>query len=158
MAYLVNSCLITETFQAATKFLRTVFKDLMVQQYLAVQGSQWIFNVERAPWWDGAFERMVRSTKRCLRKMIGRASFTRDELLIAVVEIKAVTNSRPLSYVSATNVEEPLTPSHLIIGRRLLSLPDYLGYVHDPSDNNFEVSTSHLTKRMKHLAGVLNRK
>lgn len=88
--------------------------------------------------------------------MIGRASFTRYELLTAVVEIEVVTNSRPLSYVSATNVEEPLTPSHLIIGRRVLSLPDYLGYVHDPSDNNFEVSASHLTKRMKHLAGVLN--
>ena len=80
-------------FQAAAKFIFTVFKDLSVQEYLALQGSQWIFNVERAPWWGGVFERMVRSTKRCLRKMIGRASLTRDELLTAVVEIEAVINS-----------------------------------------------------------------
>ena len=88
--------------------------------------------------------------------MIGRASFTRDELLTAVVEIEAVINSRPLSYVSATDIEEPLTPSHLIVGRKILSLPDYLGYVCDPGDEDFEVSASQLTKRMKHLASVLN--
>ena len=66
-------------------------------------------DIECAPWWGGVFKRMVRSTKRCLRKMIGRASFTRDELLTAVVEIEAVINSQSLSYVSATDVEEPLT-------------------------------------------------
>ena len=102
------------------------------------------------------FERMVRSTKCCLRKMIGRASFTRDELLTAVVEIEPVINSRPLSYVSATDIEEPLTRSHLIVGRRLLSLPNYLASMSDPSDEDFEVNASQLTKRMKHLATVLN--
>lgn len=56
-------------------------------------------------------ERMVRTTKRCLRKMVGRAHFTRDEQHNAVVEIEAVINSRPLSYVSATDLEEPLTHS-----------------------------------------------
>ena len=93
----------------------------------------------------------MRSTKRCLQKMIGRASFTRDELLTAVVEIEAVINSRPLSYVSAMDVEKPLTPSHLLVGRRILSLPDYLGHMCEPSDKDFEVSASQLTKRMKLL-------
>ena len=88
--------------------------------------------------------------------MIGRASFTRDELLTAVVEIEAVINSRPLSYVSAMDVEKPLTPSHLLVGRRILSLPDYLGHMCEPSDKDFEVSASQLTKRMKLLASVLN--
>ena len=88
--------------------------------------------------------------------MIGRTSFTRDELVTAVVEIEAVINSRPLCYVSATDIEEPLTPSHLIVGRRILSLPDHLGYVCDPGDEDFEVNASQLTKRMKHFASVLN--
>ena len=73
-----------KTFQAVAKFLYAVFKDLTVQEYLTAQGSQWIFNVDYAPWWGGVFKHMVRSTKRCLRKMIGQASFTRDELLTAV--------------------------------------------------------------------------
>ena len=52
---------------------------------------------------------MVRSIECCLRKMVGRANFTQDELLTAVVEIEAVINSRLLSYISSTNFEEPQT-------------------------------------------------
>ena len=99
---------------------------------------------------------MVKSTKRCLRKMVGRANFSLDELLTAVVEIEAVINSRPMSYVSSSDYEEPLTPSHLVVGRRLLNLPDYLGYTCDPGDEDFEVNASQPTKRVKHLASVLN--
>ena len=62
----------------------------------------------------------------------GRASELHT--LTAVVEIEAVINSRPLSYVSSADFEKPLTPSHLVVGRRLLNLPDYLGYVYDPDD------------------------
>ena len=65
-------------------------------------------------------------------------------------------NSRPLSYISSTDYEEPLTHSHLIVGRRLLNLPDYLGHVCDPGDEDFEVNASQLTKRVKHLASVLS--
>ena len=54
------------------------------------------------------------------------------------------------------DVEKPLTPSHLLVGLRILSLPDYLGHICKPSDEDFEVSASQLTKRMKHLASVLN--
>ena len=127
------------TFKAAAKVLSLVFKDPTVQEYLADVGSQWIFNIERAPWWGGVFERMVKSTKRCLRKMVGRANFSRDELLTAVVEIEAVINSRPLTYISSSDIEEPLTPSHLVVGQRLLNLPDHLGFVCDPEDEDFEV-------------------
>ena len=35
-------------------------------------------------------------------------------------------NSRPISYVSSDDMEEPLTHSHLLVGHRLLSLPDPL--------------------------------
>ena len=94
--------------------------------------------------------------KRCLHKMVGRANLSQDELLTAVTEIEAVINSRPLSYISSTDLEEPLTPSHLIVGRRLLNLPDYLGYVCDPGDEDFEVNDSQLKRRMKHLASVLS--
>ena len=65
-------------------------------------------------------------------------------------------NSRPLSYNSFIDFEEPLTPSHLVIGLRLINLPDYLGCMWDPEDEDFEVNTSQLTKRMKHQVSVLN--
>ena len=144
------------TFKAAAKFLKSVSKDDTVRDYLAEKGWELTFNVERAPWWGGAFERMVRSTKRCLRKMVGRASLTQDEFVTAVTEIESIINSRPLTYVSAGDIEEPLTPSHLLIGRRVLSLPDYLGHFCDPEDEDFEIGATQLTKRMKHLSNILN--
>ena len=106
-----------KTFKAASKFLDAVFKDGSVQEHLTELGVNWQFNVEQAQWWGGAFERMVRSTKRCLKKLIGRAHFSLDELTTALAEVEAVLNSRPLSYFSGEDMEEPITPSHLIVGR-----------------------------------------
>ena len=56
------------------------------------------------------YERMIKSTKHCLRKMV-------DELLTAVVEIEAIINARPLLYVSTEDIEEPLKPANLLCRR-----------------------------------------
>ena len=45
-----------KTFKAIARLLNVVFKDETVQKYLANKGSQWIFNIEQAPWWGGVFE------------------------------------------------------------------------------------------------------
>ena len=67
---------------------------------------------------------MIRCVKRCLKKILKNAKLTYEDLLTAVVEIECVLNSRPLTYVSTEDIEEPLTPSHLLTGRRLLSILD----------------------------------
>ena len=54
------------------------------------------------------FERMVGSTKKCLRKMIGQARLSFDEMNTAIVEVEMTLNSRPISYVSMEDPEEPL--------------------------------------------------
>ena len=78
-----------KTFKATSKYLDV---DGLVQEHLTGLGVTWQFNVERAPWWGGAFERMVRSTKRCLKKLIGRAHLPLDELTTALAEIEAMIN------------------------------------------------------------------
>ena len=123
-----------KTFKSTAKLLKVIFKDKTVEEYLTSRGCQWTFNLARAPWWGGVYERMMQSTKRCLRKMLGRVSLSYKELVTVIVEIEGVINSRPISYISAADREEPLTPSHLIVGCRLLSLPDHLSYVHDTQD------------------------
>ena len=146
-----------KTFKAAAQFIDTVFKDATVQEYLAGQGVEWKFNIEKTPWWGGAFERLVKSTKRCLRKMVRRSKLSFDELQTLLVEVEAIINSRPLSYVSATDIEEPLTPSHLLMGRRVLSLPDNLGHAVDLDYEDFNPLTStQLETRLKRLNESLN--
>ena len=109
------------TFKAAAKELKSVVSSPEVKQYLGQRGIEWRFNLPR-----GIFERLVRSTKKCLRKVLGQAKLTYEELLTVLAEVELVLNSRPLTYVSADDLEEPLTPSHLMYGRRILNLPDHL--------------------------------
>lgn len=67
--------------------------------------------------------------------MIGQARLTYEEMHTAILEVEAILNSRPLSYTTSEDTEEPLTPSHLLIGRRLLSLPDDLSYYEDGDED-----------------------
>ena len=101
-----------KTFKSAARTIRAVLNHPTVQQHFTKIGLEWSFNVEKAPWTGGIFERMVRSAKRCLKKTIGGAVLSYDELLTAVTEVEMILNSRPLSYVSTEDIEEPLTPSH----------------------------------------------
>ena len=144
-----------KTFKAAAKVIQSILSHEDVRQYLSGLGVKWIFNLPKAPWWGGVFERLIQSTKRCLRKVIGQASFTYDELLTAVIEVEGVLNSRPLSYVSVDDLDEPLTPSHLVFGRRILSLPDHLCCQQEEEDFNAERSI--LTRRLVHVNKTLDR-
>ena len=139
-----------KTFEAAAKEIKSVVSSPEVQRYFGGVGVDWRFNVPRAPWWGGVFERLVRSTKCCLRKILGQAKFSRDELFTALVEIEIVLNSRPLTYVSADDLDEPLTPSHLLVGRRLMSYPDHLLSTDHGLDSDEEDSHKH-NARLKHL-------
>ena len=81
--------------------------------------------------------------KQCLKKTLGSSKTTYEEFQTLLVEVEGILNSRPLTYVSEQPTQ-PLTPSLLCIGRRLL----------DPvTDNESPVtssSASDLTRRQKH--------
>lgn len=73
--------------------------------------------VPRAPWWDGMYERLVRSVKTALRKSLGQRSLSRIELETVLSEIEACVNSRPLTFVGDTlDSPNPLTPNHFLTG------------------------------------------
>ena len=94
-------------------------------------------------------------TKRCLGKVVGRSKFTYDELLTAVTEIESILNSRPLSFVSSSDIEEPLTPFHLINGRHLNNLPDELCFHRIEEEYTIESSVT-LLNRLQHLHSILD--
>ena len=52
-------------------------------------------------------------------------------------------------------MEEPLTP-HLLVGCRILNLPDNLVHYEEAGDEEFEVTSEVLQRRAEHLSNVLN--
>lgn len=71
-----------------------------------------------------------------------------------LTEVEAVLNSRPLSYMSATDLEQPLTPSHLMMGRRLLDLPERLS-MESMTDEDYSATQEALTKRVQFLHRIM---
>ena len=84
-----------KTFKAADKALKNLFNHPEVANELSGKMIEWKFNLERAPWWGGFFERMVGCVKRCLRKVLGSARLTFDELFTVLIEVDGTLNSRP---------------------------------------------------------------
>ena len=65
-----------KTFKSASKIIQSVFNELEVKKHFAELCIEWAFNLEKAPWWGGIFECMIKSAKRCLKKSVRRASLT----------------------------------------------------------------------------------
>lgn len=113
-----------KTFKASERAITRLFNDPKVKSELQTKRVTWRFNLERAPWWGGFFERMVRSVKRCLRKVLGNAKLTVEELSTVLVEIEGTLNARPLTEEYEEFEGEVLTPSHLIYGRAINFIPE----------------------------------
>ena len=145
----------SKTFKAASKTIFAMLSHPDVEKFFLGMRIEWSFNLEKAPWWGGFFERLIGSTKRCLKRVIGSARLSYDELLTVIAEVEAILNSRPLSYVSSEDLDEPLTPSHLLTGHRLISLPDPFISNEDP-DYVTTSAPNVLSRRMQHLTAILD--
>lgn len=143
-----------KTFKSAEREITSILNNLIVQRHFVNMSIDWRFNIERAPWWGGVFERMIQSAKRCIRKTIGKARLTYDELITILAEVEMILNSRPLSYMESDDNEQPLTPSHLIIGRRVMNLPSVES--DDSFEEEFRITKEELRDRMKYFDILLN--
>ena len=94
-------------------------------------------------------------TKSAIKKVLGRAHISLQMLQTIVVEVEALLNDRPLTYISQDpNDPEPLTPSHLLAGRRITSLP-YETQTIDEINNPSYDEHSRLSKDAKTQALLL---
>ena len=108
-------------------------------------GVQWLFIVEKAPWWGGFWERLIKITKDCIKKSVGGALLTFEQLRTLFTEVEFVVNARPLTYVydDVEGTSYALSPAHLIYGRRITG---------NQNQESYEVVSTHesLTKRARH--------
>ena len=117
----------SKTFKSASKEMKRyveIMNSNKFKTFLAEEKIEWKFIVDYAAWWGGFYERMMRSIKIPLKKILGKSVYSSDEIYTILTEVEAMVNSRPLTYVS----DEPseinyLTPASFLIGRPLINVP-----------------------------------
>ncbi|XP_070152520.1 uncharacterized protein [Polyergus mexicanus] len=79
-----------------------------------------------APWWGGFWERLIRSVKDLLKRILGKARLPYTELTTCVIDVEAVINQRPLTYVSEDGEDlVPLTPAMFLREIPEVTVPDF---------------------------------
>uniref|UniRef100_A0A5S6QYI8 Integrase catalytic domain-containing protein n=1 Tax=Trichuris muris TaxID=70415 RepID=A0A5S6QYI8_TRIMR len=140
------------TFKAADKEVQQLFKGRnlnKVKEKLSSEGIEWKFITERAPWTGGYWERLIRSVKTPLKKVLGRALLNEPELRTVLTEIEAKINSRPLTFVGDDPRDASvLTPFHFLIGREFLEFPEQ-GSARERSAVGYQGGTE-LRRRWRH--------
>ena len=116
-----------KTFVATGKWIKVLQEDENVSNYLASKSIEWKFNLSRAPWWGGIFERLVGIMKKSLSKVIGRGWLTYEELEEVLLDVECSMNNRPLCYPEEDMEYEVLTPNLLLRGRPAVMLEEDLG-------------------------------
>ena len=100
------------------------------------------------PWWGDFWERMVQVFKRSLRKILSKSKLTYEEQLTVICEIESVINSRPLCYVYDDSIKDVIAPSHLLLGRRVLTKLDS-----DFNENNMDCNA--LSRQVHYLQTLI---
>ena len=141
-------------FIKADKILQLSFEDRrlrdinagQLQDFLTERKIEWKFICPRAPERGAFWERLNRSLKEPLRKILGKALLSFTEMSTVLTDIECTLNQRPLTYQGSDPKNPmPITPAHLALGRALEALPPHRD---DPT-----IST---TKRYRHIQSVLN--
>ena len=105
------------TFKAADKWLKQVREDEWFHDQLSKYEIKLRFNLSRAPWWGGQFEKLIGVFKSAFHKVVGKGLLTYQELTDVVIYVEICTNNRPLSYLE-DDVQLPvLTPSPFLFQR-----------------------------------------
>ncbi|KAK3743482.1 hypothetical protein QZH41_013097 [Actinostola sp. cb2023] len=131
------------TFIGAAKWIKQVMRDERVQDFLAQQQIHWQFNLSRAPWWGGQFERMVGLVKAALYKTIGNGMLSWKELQEVILDVEVTLNNRPLSYVE-DDIQLPILTPNLLLYIQHNMLPDL--QTHHVQDYDLRNRAKHLLK------------
>ena len=143
------------TYLSAAEEIKSLLASKELKEALGKRGVSWKFIPKYSPWYGGFWERLVGLTKLSLKKVLGRAHISLLLLQTLVVEIEATLNDRPLTHVSCDITDtEPITPAHLLYGRRITSLPYRRVEEDEVVDPTFG-ETTNMEKRTKRLTSVL---
>lgn len=97
----------------------------VISEYSTAKRIDWRFNPPTAAWWGGWWERLIGMLKNILRRDLGKACLTFEEMTTVLCDCEMTLNSRPLTYVTEDiNDLKPLTPTMFLQGIRDSEIPD----------------------------------
>lgn len=98
----------------------------VIEKYSNGRKIEWNFNPPTAAWWGGWWERLIGMLKNILRRVLGKASLSYEEMVTVLCDCESTLNSRPLTYVSDDPSDlKPLTPSMFLHDLRTEETPDF---------------------------------
>lgn len=96
-----------------------------VEKVSAIMKISWKFNPPSAAWWGGFWERLIRSVKDILKRVVGKACLNYEEMSTILCETENIINSRPLgSMGDDPNDLTALTPNMFIRDIEEFGTPD----------------------------------
>ena len=129
------------TFVKAAKWITNLRQDEKLRGLLEQYDINWKFNLSRAPWWGGQFERLIAVVKSAMFKVIGGAKLSWLELNEVLLDIETQINRRPLSYVE-DDVQLPTLTPESFLHQRSTQLPE---------QETWRIKEADLRKRAKFL-------
>ena len=103
------------TFVGAARWLKKATCDEKFNMFLAENQIVWQFNLSRAPWWGGQFERVVGLVKNALNKTIGCGGFLIwGELEEVLLDVEITLSNRPLRYLEGDVALPTLTSNSMM--------------------------------------------
>ena len=143
------------TYLSAAEELRSLMESPEVKEELDKRAVTWRFIPKKVPWYGGFWERLVGLTKTAIKKVLGRRHVSLPILETIVVEIEEVLNDRPLTFISSELEDlEPLTPAHLLHGKRITYIPHQTVEVDEIVDPSYG-DTGQVHRRAKTHAAIL---
>ena len=141
-------------FTSTAEFLKSLQDDPEVKKFLNEREIQWHFIPPRSPWMGGFYERLVGIVKRALKLSLFRKHISADELRTLLAEITQRVNNRPITYIDDDIGNPiPLTPSHLLYGRRMEPFPTRV--FHEKTDPTYG-ETNVLKERFSYQSKILS--
>lgn len=122
-------------FVGANNEIRQLFRDHKGQIIDSMSNENITFHFcpPYSPHFGGLHEAGIKSIKHHLKRVLGNARLTYEELYTTLTQIEAILNSRPISPLSSDpNDLLPLTPSHFLIGKKITSIPEPM-YINVPT-------------------------